>query len=259
MKTPFRKWPAGFALLALLCLPACKSQDSQVSPNIDAPASTAAISLEPVDVNDPVTPQVIGGPVTLTAAKNEWTSFVLRVNGLPKPNGVTHLTLSADLAGASPTGAIGATFYEILPMPVNTDRAGYARYTGLSVATRQLPRALLPMGAGSFDIALLRDPAHGTDPQSRGGGDGEPPLIWVDLHVRPDAAPGDYAGNVTITEDGVDQPLASLPVKLTVFNFAIAAQRHLQMVAELLRLAEAQKPAASNFVPAPIVRSLARR
>ncbi len=50
--------------------------------------------------------------------------------------------------------------------------------------------------------------------------------IWVDLVIPANAAAGPYAGKITVT-DG-EKKLAELPLELTVYNFAIPAQRHLR-------------------------------
>ncbi|HTW95967.1 MAG TPA: hypothetical protein VMD30_14285 [Tepidisphaeraceae bacterium] len=248
MKITQSNYLAGFALLALLFVPACKPQEATSSDSgtdikstdvaSDGPTSSGDIALEQIDLNDPVSPLPIEGAVSLTAAKNEWTSFVVRLAGLPAPNGVTRLTLTTgSLAQPNSNATIppdSFSFYEILPMPVDGNRAGFVRHTGLSAAMRQLPRALLPLAGahGTLDTDLLRDPAHGRDPHSQAGGDSQPPLIWIDLHVPQDAAAGQYSGDLSVAQNGADHPLATLPIQLTVFNFTISPQRHLQMVGE---------------------------
>src|SRR5208337_4906956 len=86
---------------------------------------------------------------------------------------------------------------------VDTNRAGYVRQTGMSSGARQLPRALLPMSiaGGAVDLSGLRDPAHPLDPQGHAGG-GEPVIVWIDLHVPPNAAAGDYAIRCDVVAGG---------------------------------------------------------
>ena len=88
-------------------------------------------------------------------------------------------------------------------MPVDTNRAGYVRQTGLSSGTRLLPRALLPLPCenGIVDLSNLRDPSHPFDPQAKPGGD-EPAIVWIDLHIPADAVAGDYALRCDIAPAG---------------------------------------------------------
>lgn len=50
--------------------------------------------------------------------------------------------------------------------------------------------------------------------------------IWVDLVIPANAAAGPFVGKITVTNG--ETKLAELPVELTVYNFAIPAERHLR-------------------------------
>ena len=188
-------------------------------------------TLKAVDLSDAASPVVLPGPVELAAARNEWTSFVVQVSDRA-PNAAYSLRLNGP-ALAGDAGAIDpAAFevYQVLSMPVDVNKAGYARHTGLVTARRDLPRALIPLPAqspGSVDITTLR-PGPG-EPSAADPAD--PALLWVDVHVPPDAPAGAFTTTVDVVADGV--AVASVPLKLTVYDFALPAERHLQVVGRI--------------------------
>jgi len=108
--------------------------------------------------------------------------------------------------------------YQMLPMPVEVN-PGYVRHTGLNTANRIAPRALLPLAmiGGSVSLAATRATGNSV-------------LLWVDLYVPSDAAAGRYGGRCELVDAdgrGVGPPL---PLSLTVYDFALPVERHLQMV-----------------------------
>jgi len=213
-------------LMGIALIPACQSNKVAAPP----PAITAGFgtTLEAVDTNDSLLAASAGRTIGLSAAKNEWTSLALRIGNLPPPG--PRLELRVGFSGVIPAQNVSA--YQVLPMPVDTNRAGYVRQTGLSSGERQLPRALLPMSIarGAVDLSGLRDPAHPLDPQGHAGG-GEPVVVWIDLHVPPNAAAGDYAIRCDVV--GVGGVAASVRGTLHVYDFAIPEERHLLMVGEI--------------------------
>jgi hypothetical protein len=65
--------------------------------------------------------------------------------------------------------------------------------------------------------------------------------IWFDIFVPEDATSGDYEGTVTVEADG--QPAVRLPLRLTVWDFALPVERHLRVVYDLgLRGEEGDDP-----------------
>jgi len=50
---------------------------------------------------------------------------------------------------------------------------------------------------------------------------GEARAIWVDVRVPPDAAPGEYAGAITVTGAGLPGGTVDVPVSLTVHRFTL--------------------------------------
>jgi hypothetical protein len=197
------------------------------------------VRLQAVSLNDISAPAPFDGPVSLSAAKNEWTSFTIELGSLPQLDGqhsftlhLNHLNLSG---GTSTISAANCSAYQILAMPVDVNRAGYIRHTGLSASDRLLPRALLPiaMTSGVVSLAALRDPSRPTNPQANAAGSGQPTLFWIDVHVPAEAKPGDYSATCDVVETGVAQPLGSVTVNLHVHDFVLPDERHLMMVGKL--------------------------
>ncbi len=209
-----------------------------------------------MNVSDATLSTPTPGPISLTSAKNEWTSFAVQLEGVPSGTGFA-LRLNA-LQAAGGAGSIDAAQFEVfqvLTMPVDVARAGYVRHAGAfptGSTTGRLPRALLPAKAVNGNIRLgdLRDPARPTDPNGHFGG-GKVDL-WVDLHVPADAAAGEYGAtcDVIALPDAAPsfkpgQPLdasgaatvrasrVSVPLKLLVYNFALPTERHLEMIGRL--------------------------
>src|SRR5690606_14447151 len=105
------------------------------------------------------------------------------------------------LEGGDPIAPSQFSASQVLPMPIDVNRAGYVRHTGLSVARRRLPRAMFPlaMNDGLINLTTLRDPARPTDPQASAGGSAiEPPILWIDLHIPLETPPGVYQTTIDL-------------------------------------------------------------
>jgi hypothetical protein len=194
-----------------------------------------------------LTPVDVSGSIAHSVAKNEWTSTVVRIAGLPAgSNGASlRISLSPDLGA----GSISA--YQMLSMPVDTNNAGYVRQMGKSEGTKDLPRALLPLKCenGMIDLSGLRDPAHPLDAQGKIGA-GEEALVWIDLHVPSNAAPGDYSLQCSLGSAGVNG-------KLHVYDFALPQMRSLLMssAVDWNRLQELYPDAFEAITPRLVNRS----
>src|ERR1700722_12345949 len=125
---------AGFIILALAG--GCQMTRESNPAKIAGGATVTA-----VDMDSSLEPTTIDGPVMLSAAKNEWVSFAVRI-GKAGPMGEKP-TLQLHVSPA--IAAENFSAYQVLPMPVDTNRAGYVRQTGLAAGTKELPRALLPL------------------------------------------------------------------------------------------------------------------
>lgn len=164
----------------------------------------------------------------LYAAKNEWTSLVLQLDHLPpaSKNHVYSLRLHP-LQLTTGNSTIETSIYlayQVLPMPVDLNRAGFVRHTGLPVERRSLPRALLPlpMDKGIVPLSKLHPTA-----------DADPTRLWIDLHIPPEARPGLYEAPCDLLQDGMDRPLARITFQVQVYDFVLSDERHLHLVSPL--------------------------
>jgi hypothetical protein len=188
--------------------------------------------LQPLDLSDPIRPQVDAASIELRAARNEWTSFALQVDDVSaaRPMSVRIGDLTSSDGATVPAASLEA--YQILPMPVQVN-PGYVRHTGLNSANRSIPQALLSANAknGVIDLAPLRDATQPTNPAAHPNGGTV--RLWVDLHVPQYAAAGEYGGACELA-DAAGRPIgAAVPIKLTVYDFALPEARHLQMIGTL--------------------------
>lgn len=182
-------------------------------------------------------PAAVGGPVTIYGAKNEWLSFAVELTDLP-PGGTYTLRLRPPrLQGSDATLPAGAFEpYQILMMPVDVNRAGYVRHTGLSAAASDLPRALLPIEqrSGTIDLRALRREAGPRPADDRPAAfAASSPCLWFDVRLPLEAPAGDYNGSIELFAGAAKKPLATLPLNLTVYDFALTDERDLQMVGRL--------------------------
>ena len=198
-----------------------------------------------LNFDDPILPVAVETPVSLTSAKNETVGFAIQVSQLPKTTEKTAAVLRLQPlrlgAGATRDDRIEAqqyTAYQLLPMPVDLNRAGFVRHTGREPASdhrlpRSLPRALLPVVVdnGQINLSALRDPHDPRNPRSRAAAAGEPGMLWIDLAVPAAARAGDYQTTFEVLEGG--RVVSTLVVTLRVHDFIIPDDRHLMMVGRL--------------------------
>lgn len=220
------------AAVAALCPLACGPKNKT---DVNANGTLAPRIIQGVVISGE--PMLDDHPLAMSAALNETASTVLQLSNLPKSSGKSVLTLriqplqlQSENAQIDP-GLIKA--YQILSMPVDANRAGFVRHTGLGGSSRTMPRALLPvpMDSGKLNVTGLRDPSEPFNANSRVGLSNEPILLWFDLQVPTTAKPGQYATTVEITRDGTN--VESVPLTLTVYDFVLPDERHLQMVGRI--------------------------
>ncbi|HSI36545.1 MAG TPA: hypothetical protein VK986_23370 [Tepidisphaeraceae bacterium] len=202
------------------------------SPDVVAPQQILrAVSL---DASGPILNEA---SLKIAAARNETASVVLQLSHLPKPKDKSVLTLRIQpLQFQGENAQIGVErmkVYQVVNMPVDANRAGYVRHTGLKGAARSMPRALLPvpLQGDSINVTALRDPAEPLKPASRIGISDEPATLWVDLAIPPTAKPGLYATTVEVLQDG--RRLDSAPLTVNVYDFVLPDERHLHMVGRI--------------------------
>jgi hypothetical protein len=200
---------------------------------------TAPARLQGVSFHDPVEAAVYEGPITLRGARNETVSFAVRINEFPKFDAKTRRLYALRVTGlkrqeGEAISGSACSAYQVLPMPVQTQRAGFVRHMGVGAWSQKLPRALLPMpmGNGTMPLGFVRDSSHPTrGPQAgrlNGELNGEAPIIWVDVQIPPTVAAGEYKGECELIEAG--ETSAWAPIRLTVDDFVIPDERHLLMV-----------------------------
>lgn len=194
----------------------------------------------------------------IAGARNEWVSFAVQVTDLPAGpwHSLRLLPLRRQRGGGSRGDgellAAEVAAYQIVSMPVDVNRAGFVRHTGLTAAINELPRALLPlpMNRDAIDLRSLYVPPR-RNPSQQGNVDGRQPTpaasaspagpgrssgtprVWIDVRVPADAVAGDYVGSLDLMQASRKDALASLPVRLTVYDFALPERRNLQLVGTL--------------------------
>jgi hypothetical protein len=171
--------------------------------------------LHAVEFNDPTQLEISDNPIALNGAANEVLDFVVEVEPAAMVPGRT-LRIRT-------TAAVRVSAYKILSVPADLNRASFIRETGRSGRSRKIPRVLLPLKMQDDEIEL----------SSLGDSSGQPILIWVELNIPSDASPGEYLINCELMEKGVAAPAVVMPVKLTINNFSLPAERHLQLVGRL--------------------------
>ena len=141
---------------------------------------------------------------TISAAKNEFEAFQIAVVG--PASGV-----SASATALTGPGTIAAPrlYREML---VNLQYASSA-----DGATGPFPDALVP---DVDDVVGEKRNAFPFDVPA-----GQTYVLYVEVHVPPDAAAGDYTGTVTVHAANGD---VAVPVKLTVWNFALPSTSSLR-------------------------------
>lgn len=220
-------WFVALALALSLC--ACLQQ-----PNSNTPAGPSR--LQAVHFADPIRPLASEPPIMLRGARNETVQFAIQINQFP--NDLSSKKLNAlrfqPLQSPAEGGIIPVTqysAYQLLPLPIDANKAGFVRHTGLDVSERHFPRALLPLGMdkGIIPLAALRSADAPTDPASRGRpGDSAPPMVWVDVQIPPTIPPGTYKTTCELVEEG--KAAGFIAIQLTVDEFVIPDERHLLMV-----------------------------
>lgn len=150
----------------------------------------------------PNTPSHADHGIALTAAKNEFQSFQVVVNGAD--TGASHVSATfSSLTGAGTIGGADVTLYREAFINVTTP-------TFPTAAKGLYPDALIP---DVDEIAGEKRNAFPFDVPA-----GEARAIWVDIHVPANAAPGDYSGTVAISGTNVS---AQIPVTLKVIDAAM--------------------------------------
>jgi len=157
----------------------------------------------------PADPPHADSGIGLSAARNEFVSFQVVVNGAD--SGAAHVRAAlGSLAGPSSIGGSDVSLY---------------RETYLTTSNSSAPNA--PTGAWPDGLQPDVDEIAG-ETRSAFPFDvpaGESRVIWVDVHVPADATPGSYTGAVQVEGDGLS---ASVPVNLTVVDASLPSTASLK-------------------------------
>jgi Glycoside hydrolase 123, catalytic domain/Glycoside hydrolase 123 N-terminal domain len=146
--------------------------------------------------------------VGLTAAKNEFEAFQIAVTADAGAISGVSATATA-LAGPRSIAA---------PRLFREDLITLANASSDDGFTGDVPDALVP---DVDDVVGEKRNAFPFDVES-----GQTRVIWAEVHVPADALPGVYQGSVTVSAGG--SPLATVPVTLTVWDFALPSTSSLK-------------------------------
>lgn len=207
-------------LVPALAGPAARAEGPILSP-VDArfEASTVKVLKGPV-------PSDAARTVTIESARNEYVGFQVVLTAGQSPVSGANVAIS-DLSGpdGAVIGAVNATLYR--EYYVEVTEPSWCE-TVFSTTCEAFPEYLRQPGWYPDALIPFFDPyAQGDAPVPVGApfdiAADDLQTVFVDLYVPEDAAPGDYTGTVTVTSQ--DGELATLPVELHVWDFAIPRQR----------------------------------
>jgi hypothetical protein len=227
-------WPGATFVVALLLLPLL----TMLAGCNSTPTGSARI--RGVNLNQISAPAPHDEPIVLSAAKNEWTNFTVQVDSLPRgwgkrqerPLRAARLVTQACQCGwpghrrpkrhgfsdpehadrREPAPATCGTPGFRSPTsncraPCSTDLAGRTGRSGRGARSGEAHRSQGPrIERRSADAAVDR-PAY-----------------------PPEAKPGLYTATVDVMGGAGDKPIASVPLRLNVYDFVLPDERHLMMV-----------------------------
>lgn len=159
--------------------------------------------------------------VRLQAAANETIAFQVVLRTPAPASGPFRVELS-DLQG--PTGVIDSRTqircYRVRPVLVDRFGAWYPSHAGRPALPIAVPDVLVPWQApqGGGPVELTR---------------GENEIVWVDVAVPPDAAPGAYVGRLSVQPVRGKQPVWVAAVHLRVLPVVLPAEPSLAVVCRI--------------------------
>ena len=167
------------------------------------------------------------GSIVLRGSRNETLGFSISINRATAgaAASVRLVDFARDERPADRLMAADASWSQVLPVPVDLNRAGYVRQAGVTAEGEQsLPRAMVPLKPASGRVALSDLKAA---PASAA------PLIWFDLPIRAETVPGAYTGAVELVAEDGQTVVGRLPVTLTVYDLTLPDRRNLQMLGQI--------------------------
>jgi hypothetical protein len=168
------------------------------------------------DLSDVTHPTPLDGSLILSAAGNEWIDFAVEVDVSNQDSATLHIALPKELR-AQPIA------YQVLPLPMDLNRAAYVRQTGGDARTVTTPEALIPLSGedGDFDLSSLAK----RSPKNAG-------LVWIEMHVPAGTAAGAYEVSCQLLTAN-ERAIASLPVRINVYPFNLPETPRLQIAGEV--------------------------
>jgi hypothetical protein len=176
------------------------------------------------DLDRPENPITAAGPITISAARNEWTNFCLQIDGLAassvdKPVKLRLAALTPAAGGPIPMSNLSA--YWVVPVAIATAQASLVRQSGPTIAPSNWPAALVPIPL-SDGFAELRPPRTLFSSGNPAGAQASSDWVWIDLHVPAMARAGTYhLACQLIRGDETDRSLA---IDLTIRDFSLDDQ-----------------------------------
>ena len=222
-----RRRSGPLVLAVLMCFMAgCPDQPNS---GADGGRDSMHATLRAVDLSDPIRLALAAQPIQLRGARNEWLAFTLEVSGVAASGPPSVRIRPPRAAGGRMIDSSNLRAYQVLSTPIDVD-PGYVRHTGASTASRNVPRALLPLRIrdSTIDLSSLRDPTQPTRPAARPNGSAV--LLWLDVHVPPDVPAGQYLGQCELVDQQKRAIGTAVGLSLTVYDFALPNERHLQMI-----------------------------
>ena len=198
------------ALLVGLSVAGCATPPKASTTLKHAAPSAPPPTLEQVGVSDSTLTgpeSKAGGPISLSAAKNEWASFAVRVGNLPAGSAAQALALRLRPLSRRGGGERPDAGEQLRGVPGPAHAGGRepgrlrTPHRPVLLLVRHAPPRLLPVGRGDglVPFSSLRDPASPMNSDAHPG-PGEPVHVWIDLHVPAGAAAGDYEAACDVVE-----------------------------------------------------------
>lgn len=158
------------------------------------------------------------GGLRLSAALNETAAFQVALQTAAPPAGPFDIRIS-DLAGPRETLAARAavSVYRAHDARVGRFRSWYPAHTGRPATPTVFPDILVPWDAPRGGGPLIL-------------GEKRNEIIWVDIHVPPTLAPGEYRGRVEVRTRGQVAPAFTCDLQLEVLPVALPARPSLPLV-----------------------------
>lgn len=178
-----------------------------------------------------------GGGLRLTAALNETVAFQIALRAAAPPAGPFHIRVS-DLVGPSEmlSARTAVSVYRAHDVRVEHFRSWHPASTGRPAVASLVPDILVPWGAPRGGGPLVLSEVRNE-------------IVWVDVHVPPTLAPGEYRGQLELRSGDKAEPAFGCEIRLEVLPVALPGRPSLRAICRVdprdLLAAHLRWPAAS--------------